>query len=158
MRAVHPWLRNMHLAVVPGPTTPLLDQVLENLCLHAQRLGHRVQEKPDGQTDVLLTTALFGEPLPWRQALLFSARWRFSLPHTPTIYTLVQAAPTRFQALLEHLQRALAKEPPEPADFALSGLAPQAHRVLVEQGRRGGAILALERIVQAQAKCIRVLR
>jgi hypothetical protein len=55
------------------------------------------------------------------------------------------------------LDRALGKDPPDPADFAFPGLAPEAYRVLVEQGQRGGPILSLERIVQAQTKSIRIL-
>jgi hypothetical protein len=58
---------------------------------------------------------------------------------------------------LGHFEAALAKDPVNPAEFDFPGLAPEAYRVLVEQGRRGGPILALERLVQAQAKCIRIL-
>ena len=45
----------------------------------------------------------------------------------------------------------------DSADFDFPGLAPQAYRVLYEQGSRGGPIMALERLVQAQSKSIRVI-
>ena len=156
-RPRHPWLRTIRVAFVPGPMTPLLEEVVDGLERHFSRLGHQVQSAPDDHTDVILTAAPFGEPLDWREALMFSARRRFNLSHAPTLCTLVQVSPTRFQELLDRFQTVLAKEPPDPADYNFLGLAPQAYRVLFEQGRRGGPILALERLVQAQTKSIRVL-
>lgn len=157
VKPTHPWLRKMHAAFVPGPMTPLLEEVMNGLEHHFRRLGHQVQTTPDDRTDVILTTAPFGEPLHWRESLALFARRRFNLSHNPTVYTLVQVSPTRFQELPNHLQTVLAKEPPNPADYDFPGLAPQAYRVLFEQGHRGGPILALERVVQAQTKSIRVL-
>jgi hypothetical protein len=124
---------------------------------HFRLQGHQVQTTPDDRTDVILTTAPFGEPIGWRQALFFTARSCFNLSHSPTLYTLAHVSPEEFQRQLEHFRNALAKEPPDPADYDFPGLAPQAHRVLFEQGRRGGPILALERLVQAQAKSIHVI-
>jgi hypothetical protein len=122
-----------------------------------ERLGHEVQPEPDNQTDLLLTSAPFGEPLGWRQALLFSLRRRFGLDRAPTIFTMVHTTAARFQGLISHFRQALVKEPPEPEDFEFPGLAPQAYNVLIEQGRRGGPVLALERLVQAQTKSINAL-
>lgn len=170
-KPTHPWLREMHVAFVPGPknfppkvggdrggaTTPLLEEVMEGLERHFRRLGHQVQTEPNDSTDVILTTAPFGEPLDWRESLTLFARRRFDLSHAPTVYTLVQVSPTRFQELLDHFETVLAKEPPDPADYDFPGLASHAYSVLFEQGRRGGPILALERVVQAQTKGIRVL-
>jgi hypothetical protein len=154
-RPTHPWLRRLHTAFVPGPTTPLLEEVAQDLFLHFRRLGHNTQSTPDDRTDVILTTARFGEPLGWREALLFTARRRFNLSHSPTILTLIHLHPARFQDLLDYFRDVLTKEPPHPADYDFPGLAPRAYSVLFEQGRRGGPILALERLVQAQAKSIR---
>jgi hypothetical protein len=154
----HPWLRPaITVAFVPGPMTPLLEEVTDGLERSFRRLRHQVQAAADNRTDLILTTTPFGKPLDWREALMFSARRRFNLSHAPTLCTLVQIAPTRFQELLDHFQTVLAKEPPDPADYDFPGLASQAYRVLFEQGRRGGPILALERLVQAQTKSIRVL-
>jgi len=157
IKPTHPWLRKIHVAFVPGPMTPLLEQVMDGLERYFRRLGHQVQKAPDDRTDVIVTTAPLGEPVHWRQSLTLFARRRFNLSHAPTVYTLVQAPPTRFQELLDHFETVLAKEPPNPADYDFPGLAPQAYRVLFEQGRRGGPILALERLVQAQTKSIRIL-
>ncbi len=156
-KPTHPWLRRMHVAFVPGPTNSLLEEVVSGLLHHFRFQGHQVQTTPDDRTDIILTTAPFGEPIEWRQALIFTVRRRFNLSHSPALYTLVHVSPEEFQRLLDHFQSALAKEPPDPADYAFSGLAPRAHRVLFEQGRRGGPILALERLVQAQTKSIRIL-
>jgi len=153
----HGWLRPIRVAYLPDRASPLLDQVVTGLLSHFERSGHIVQDVPDDSTDVVLTTALFGEPLNWREAALFTCRRRFGLRHAPTVFTLVSATPGQFKATLSRLESALRKEPPEPSDFSFPGLAPSAYRVLVEQGRRGGAILALERLVQAQAKSIRLI-
>lgn len=156
-KRLHPWLRRIRVAFVPGPDTPLVRTVLGGLERCFRERGDEVQSSPDDTTDVLLTTARFGEPLPWRQALLFTGRRRFGLHHLPTLYTLVHTTRDALQRLLDHFRAALAKDPPDAADFSFPGLAPRAYRVLIEQGRRGGPILSLERLVQAQAKCIRIL-
>jgi hypothetical protein len=157
VKPIHPWLRKVSVASVPGPTTSLLEQVVANLLRHFRLRGHRVQTTPDNRTDVTLTTAPFGRPLGWREALIFTARRLFNLSHSPNLYTLLHVGPEEFQRLLDHFQVTLAKEALDPADYAFPGLAPQACRVLCEQGRRGGPILALERLVQAQSKSIRVI-
>lgn len=154
---VHPWLRELDVTFVPGPDSPLLNEVAGGLLRYFDRLGHKVRDVPDERTDIILTTARFGEPLGWREALLFTARRRFGLEHSPTIYTLVGITPAELQRALGRLQTALEKEPPNPADYDFPGLAPQAYHVLFEQGRRGGPILALERVVQSQAKSIDAL-
>jgi hypothetical protein len=154
---VHPWLRPINVAYVPGPVTALLEEVVSNLLEHFSRDGHQVQEEPDDSTDVLLTTAPTGQPLNWRQSLLFTARRRFKLHHTPTLITLMQATPAWLQSQLEHFERALSKPQPDPQDFAFEGMAPDAYQTLIEQGQRGGPILALERVLQAQSKSIRVV-
>lgn len=156
-RAIHPWVRPVSVFLAMGDRSALLDRVSEGILEAFRRLGHRVQSAPDDETDILLTTLRYGEPLNWRQALLFTARRRFGLSRLPHLYTLLEMPPSTFRTMLTHLATALAKPSPDPADWAFPGLREEAWRVLVEQGRRGGPILALERIVQAQSKCIRVL-
>jgi hypothetical protein len=145
------------VAFLPGPTTPLLEEVVEELLGHFSKLGHDTQTAPDDHTDLIITTARFGEPLDWREAVLFTVRRRFGLDHSPPIYTLVHLPSSEFGRVMEHFRAALVKEPVDPEDFDFPGLAPEAYRVLQEQGRRGGPILALQRLVQAQAKSIRAI-
>jgi len=145
------------VAAVGGATTPLVEKVVDNLLHGFRRHGHHVQATPDDRTDVVLTSAPFGQPLGWRESLLFTGRRRLGLEHQPTIFALMHARPAAFQRLLDQFRAVLAKEPPGPADYAFPGLAPDAYRVLFEQGRRGGPILALERLVQAQSKSIQVI-
>jgi hypothetical protein len=45
----------------------------------------------------------------------------------------------------------------DPADFTFVGLASSADQTLLQQGLRGGPILSLERLLQAQSKSIRIL-
>lgn len=154
---VHPWLRRIYTTFIPGLATPLVEEVANRLLCSFSLQGHQIQAAPHDCTDVILTTARLGEPVDWRESLLLTARRRFNLSHNPAIYTLMHAPPAGFQHLLDHFQAALAKDVPDPADYAFPGLAPNAHRVLFEQGRRGGPILALERLLQAQAKSIRII-
>lgn len=157
IRPTHDWLRRINLAYLPGPSTPLLEEVAGQLLDQFRLRGHTIQSRPDNSTDIILTTASFGEPMNWRNALLFTARRQFGLGHSPAIFTLVPVSPARFRESLESFSEVLAKDPPDPEDFALPGLAPQAYRTLYEQGRRGGPIMALMRAVQTQALSIRVI-
>ncbi|MBX3000842.1 MAG: hypothetical protein KF893_20135 [Caldilineaceae bacterium] len=156
-KPIHSWLKPIHFASVPGATTPLLDEVMTNLIAHLDQQGHRIQDQPTAETDLILTTARFGEPVEWRKALLFSARRRLQIARTPTILTLVHITRAQFEEKLAYFADILQKEEVDPHDYDFPGLAPGARVVLHEQGRRGGAILALERLVQAQSKSIRVL-
>jgi hypothetical protein len=156
-KAAHPWLRALRLSYQPGATTPALDDFTAQLLEAFDRLGHSVQAEPDDDTDVLLTTAPFGAPLGWREAMLFTARRKFKLARLPVVITLVHVTPDELDSRLAHFERALAKEPHDERDFAFDGLSARAHRVLIEQGLRGGPILSLMRLIQAQVKSIRVL-
>lgn len=156
-RPAHDWWRRISLSFVPGPVTPLLAKVIENLLNCAKEHGHVVRETPQQETDVILTTAQLGQPIRWRNALMFTSRRRYGLDHAPTVFTLVQATPEEFKQLMEHFRSALAKEPPDPQDFEFEGLAPGAFETLVEQGRRGGPMLSLLRTLQSQALSIRVI-
>jgi hypothetical protein len=154
---IHPWLRKISLAFLPGPMTPLLEEVATDLMRCFRSHGHGLKTTPDDTTDVILTTAPLSKAVNWRKAVLLSARRRFNLSHTPAVYTMLHAPRAEFRRLLDHFQVALAKEEPDPADYDFPGLAPEAYRVLHQQALRGGPILALERVVQVQSKCIRVL-
>ncbi|MBC7236609.1 MAG: hypothetical protein H5T69_12285, partial [Chloroflexi bacterium] len=157
IKPVHDWVHTVRISFVAGPMTAMVEGMVQRLLATFERLGHVVEERPREGADILLTTAPFGEPLSWRKAMLFTARRRFGLSRLPTLYTLVGARSGEFAQLLEHFRSALAQDPPDPAQFRFPGMAPESWKVLYEQGRRGGAILSLERLVQSQAKSIRVL-
>lgn len=154
---VHPWLRKIHLTFVPGPMTPLLEQVAPALLDTFQALGHSVQEQADKHTDLIVTTAPFAQPLNWREALLFTSRRRLGLSHNPTVLTLIHARPDQFRDLLSQVEVVLKKEPEDSPDIVFEGLAADAYRTIIEQGLRGGPLLGLERVLQAQSKSIRIL-
>ena len=155
---VHSWLRKTHVCFVPEePVTPLTLEVADNVMYQFGQLGHTVQYTPDDSTDIILTTAPFGEPLSWRKSLTLVGRMKFNLNHSPTVFTLVHARPEEFGMMLEHFEKGLAKEEPDPADFTFPGMAPEAYQVLFKQGKRGSPLMAFERVIQAQAKCIHIL-
>ncbi len=156
-KSPHPWLRKVHIAPILQFENPILSLVFNTLLEQFRHNGHEVQQMPDRQTDLLLTSAPFNEPLEWRNAPLFNMRRRFGIDHTPEVLTMMHVETDQFNSLLSNLQSALNKKPPNPADFDFPGLAPSAHRVLIEQGHRGGPILTLERLLQSQSKSIRIL-
>lgn len=154
---IHDWVRPAKATFLPTFSEPFLASVEAELRSALARLGHTVQQAPDDTTDMILTAAPFSRPLSWRQAPFFQARRLFRLSRQPTVFTVVHALPDEFETLMAHFDAALRKNPPDPADFRFPGLAPSAHRTLIEQGRRGGPILSVERMVQAQAMCLRIL-
>jgi hypothetical protein len=154
---VHNWLKKVRVAYVPGPTSQLLENAVENLLEQFQNLGHITSSPPDNNTDVILTTANFGEPIKWRNALMFTARKRFGLDRLPTVITVMQVSPGKLKESLDYFKNILSKEQVSPDDYDLPGLAPSAYMTLFEQGKRGGPILSLMRTLQSQAKCIRII-
>ncbi len=156
-RPAHVWLRKIAVTYVSGPTTPLLEKFADNLLDQFRKWGHNVQSEPDNDTDVIITSALFGEPLRWREAMLFTARRRFKLDHLPAIVTLVPVRPEKLHEQLDYFEMVLEKYPPDPEDFEFPGLSPDAYKTLYEQGCRGGPILSIVRLVQTQAMSIRVI-
>ena len=156
-KPIHAWLRQLRVGYVADETSARMDVFAERLLKQFAVLGHEALANPEGRIDVLFATARYGEPVPWRQSLFFTARRRFGLENDPELFTLVDMTLEEYESALQHFENVLDREPPDPADFEFPGLAPDSYRVLVEQGRRGGPILALERLVQAHAKSIRVI-
>ncbi len=156
-RPVHSWLRKINLAYVPGPSTPVADEVVRRLLDRFSHKGHTLLAHPGDPpgAEALLTTTEFGKPLPWRASMMFTARRRFKLEQAPVIFNVTHARPDQWQALLDHFERALAKEPPDLADFTFPGLTPRAYHTLLEQGRRGGPIMSIVRLVQSQGMSVR---
>jgi hypothetical protein len=153
----HDWLRPISLAYLPGSTTPLVDQFAQGLLDTLRSAGHAIMAAPGPGLDALLTTVSFNEAVNWRDAFLFTARRRFNLEHPPTVFTIVHVRPAQFREILAYFEAVLAKEPPDPADFAFPGLTDLAYHILYEQGRRGGPMMALVRLLQAQSKSVRII-
>ncbi|MCL4257740.1 MAG: hypothetical protein KJZ53_04315, partial [Anaerolineales bacterium] len=156
---VHSWLRQIEVSFVPGdaPVSSAIEELADGLLEKFRQLGHNVVENPADSTDVILTTAKYGDPIPWRKAFMFMARRQFGLKESPVIYTMIHMTEQEFKEKIDHFKAALAKQPLDPKDFEFEGLSPESPRVLIEQGLRGGPIMSLLRLLQAQAKSIRVL-
>jgi len=117
--------------------------------------GHTTREVPSADTNVILTTARLGEPLGWRESFMFTARRRYGLNHVPTVFTIVHATNEQFNGLLSETETILENGVESTPRFA--GIPETASRTLYQQGKRGGAIMYLLRIIQLQTKSIRVL-
>jgi hypothetical protein len=156
-RPVHSWLHKVTVACAPGPGTTLAADVVARLLDSFSRHGHTVLSDPGDPPglDVLLTTSEFGVPLSWRESMTFSARRRFKLDKVPLIMNVTHAQPHQWNALVKHFEHALAKEKLDPADFSFPGLTRRAYHTLYEQGRRGGPIMSIVRLVESQAMSVR---
>ncbi|MEK6221793.1 MAG: hypothetical protein N2D54_06055, partial [Chloroflexota bacterium] len=62
-----------------------------------------------------------------------------------------------FEEKIAYFEKVLAKEPIEREDFRFDGLGKESPNVLIEQGKRGGPILSLLRLLQGQTKCLHIL-
>lgn len=151
----HSWLKQLCVSYIPGPSTGLASRVATELMDYFHREGHVTEDIPPAETNVILTTARLGEPLGWREALMFTARRRYKLNHVPTVFTIVHALPEQFREWMARTEQALNKGPEAAPEFA--GIPETAYRTLYQQGKRGGAILYLLRVIQIQTKSIRVL-
>lgn len=154
---VHDWLKKIHIHYRPGRANLLLEKFMTMLLIQFEQMGHVVQPEADENTDVLLTTDEFGRVINWRRALMLTGRIQLKLQHTPVAVSVIHITPQKLQEQLSYFEKVLAKQPPDPADFRFEGLAESAASVLIEQGLRGGPILSLLRVMQAQSKCIRIL-
>jgi hypothetical protein len=159
---VHDWLRPQRVTYVPGAAAAeagegLAEGTARRLVERLRHSGQTVLDDPHNGPDILLTTARFGQPVSWRKALLFTARIRYRLARQPLVFTLIHMTPAEFNQTLANLEQALARQEPHPADFAYPGLAPRAYLTLYEQGRRGGPMLSLVRLLQAQSLSIRII-
>ncbi len=86
---VHDWLKTIHLHYIPGQRTPLLEQFITGLLTQFEASGHVVQPSADEDTDVLLTTAAFGQVINWRRSLMLTGRLLLKLEHTPVAITAI---------------------------------------------------------------------
>jgi len=155
---VHDWLQQIHIAFLPGEESgPLANQVVNGMLDEFRRLGHAVQDRPDNNTNILLTTAVYGKAIPWRKSLGLTCRVLYNIERTPSFFTLIHIRPDELKEILAHFEQALAKDPIDLKDYEFPGLAESAYHVLYEQSKRGGPILGLERLLQAQAKSLNVL-
>ena len=89
----HAWWTPLRLSFVPGIEHTALQALIPEFLDHLRQTGHEVHDAPGATTNVLLTTARYGEPVPWRRALMLGHRRNFGLQHAPTVMTLVVIAP-----------------------------------------------------------------
>jgi len=153
----HDFLHQVRVVAVPGPSTPLIDEVMAGLRAAFSAHGHHWSEAADDRTSAFLTTARLHEPIAWRRSPLFVGRKQWGLQHTPANYALVQVKPAELRELTARFTAALASSDDHPPGFDLPGLAPQGWQVLRDQGARGGPMMCVARLLQAQAKSLRVV-
>jgi hypothetical protein len=157
LEVAHSWWRKISITYLPVHESSMLSEFSSKLLERFRQAGHTVSETPLPGTDVILTTAKFNQPVRWRDAMIFTARRKYNLDHSPTVFTIVETTPEELEEKLAYFNKVLQKDEPDPEDFKQPGLGAEAYHTLYEQGKRGGPILALLRTVQTQAMSIRVV-
>src|SRR6185436_1407019 len=131
----HGWVHPISVAYVSGKSNPALEQATHGLLDWLKSFGCTLEDQPTNATDLIITTASFGEPVDREQALLFHAKRLYRLGHRPTVLTLVAIEEAEYQKWLEHFAE-LARQP-EGAnlDEQFPGLGPRAVEVMVQQAK-----------------------
>jgi hypothetical protein len=156
-KKIHPWVHPIKVSYVPGNNETDIKLFVRTLLDTFEDQGHTVLDHPQQGPDLLLTSAEFGKVLDWRQAYLFTSRRRFGLSYNPMVVTLVWVKPHQFKELIDHFNHLSSRETALPGDYPYPGLAQNAYRTLHEQNLRGGALLAVSRLLQVWVKSIRVV-
>jgi hypothetical protein len=155
--ALHAWIRPIELAYLPREQTPALALAIEALFAWLRAAGCTLTARPSNSTDLIVTTARFGQPVTRDRALLFHAKREYQLNRRPTLLTLVDIPEAEYQTWLSHFADLARMPEAEAARVRYAGLGPQAAEVIAHQARRGGPELALARYLQAQLLSIRVM-
>jgi len=157
MRGTHAWVHPISIAYLPEARTPALDTTLASLSAQLSIDGCGITDLPNNETDLIITSARFGQPIEREVALLFHAKRKFQLNRRPVILTFVDIPEADYQHWLAQFAE-LARQPEEALNAPhLTGLGPQAVEVLATQARRGGPEVALGRFLQGQTKSMRVI-
>jgi len=153
----HAFWRPVRIAAVPGPSLPMLADVVAGVRRAMTERGHSWTDEPDDRIDAFVTTARVHEPIAWRTSPLFTGRKRYGLSGKPATYTFVHVTQSQLDHMLRTFDKALQKSSPRPEDFDFPGLSTNAWQVLSDQGRRGGPMMCVGRLLQAQSKSLRVV-
>lgn len=154
---LHPWAAPISLAYLPRDLTPALSAVAEAIFAWLREAGCTVTTEPNQDTDLIVTTARYGENVTRDEALLFHAKRRYRLSRRPQILTLVDIPEPDYQAWMAHFTRLAELPEAEAFQDRYAGLGPQAAEVIAHQARRGGPVLAISRLLQAQMLSIRLM-
>ncbi|MCA8961067.1 MAG: hypothetical protein KDC38_11170 [Planctomycetes bacterium] len=159
---LHDWVRPVRFAFVDdrpdlgGTSERFVQAFVDGLRAAAHEAGHSIGE-PDEATDAFISTARYGVPIAWRESMMFVGRGKYRLEAKPALYTVVHVRPDELRDEIERFELALQPDAPDAAAFARPGLAERSPGVLYTQGRRGGPMMAIARVAQAQAKSLRVV-
>ncbi|MFQ5408185.1 MAG: hypothetical protein ACE5FI_07170 [Anaerolineales bacterium] len=152
----HPWVRTLTVSYVPGKLDARLEWLVAPLLDWLRQNAHTVQaDGPTDGTDLIITTAIAGNPVERRDALFFQAKRLFKLSRRPHVLTLVSVPQVEYEMRLRQF-RALASSESKGAALSFPGMGPEAIAVLRSQARRG-PIVAFGRYLQTQVKSIRVV-
>jgi hypothetical protein len=154
---LHPWVRPITIAQVPGSRTPALDSAASALLDWLRDAGCAVTAQPDNATDVIFTTKCFGEIVDRDEALLYHSKRQYKLTRRPAVLTMVDIPEAEYQRWLAHFAELAQLPEAEAAQDQYPGLGSRAAEVISQQARRGGPEMAFSRLIQAQVLSIRVM-
>src|SRR5258705_8345248 len=147
---VHSWTRPINISLVPGPSTAAVDQVVQALLDWLRLAGCTLEPMPTNDTDLVVTTNLFGQAVHRDDSLLFNAKRMYKLSRRPQILTVIDVPEEEYQVWLARFETMAHLPASDTTGEAYTGLGPQAAEVIGQQARRGGPEMAFSRLVHAQ--------
>ncbi|MEP7358439.1 MAG: hypothetical protein ABI847_14425, partial [Anaerolineales bacterium] len=111
-----------------------------------RRAGCTLEPAPTNDTDLIVTTNVFGHAVNRDESLLFNAKRQYKLNRRPQILTVMDVAEDDYQSWLQRFEIMAAKPATATAEEAYIGLGPQAAEVIGQQARRGGPEMAFSRL------------
>jgi hypothetical protein len=154
---VHPWTRPINIAQVPGRSSTAVDHAVEALLDWLRQAGCTLEPAPTNDTDLIVTTNVFGHAVNRDDSLLFNAKRLYKLTRRPQILTVIDVPEQEYQGWLARFELMARTPATDTAGESYLGLGPQAAEVIGQQARRGGPEMAFSRLVQAQMLSIRVM-
>jgi hypothetical protein len=142
---------------VPGRSTAAVDQVVQALLDWLRQAGCTIEPIPTNDTDLVVTTNVFGQAVHRDDSLLFNAKRQYKLNRRPQVLTVVDVPEEDYQAWLARFETMAHLPAADTSGESYTGLGPQAAEVIGQQARRGGPEMAFSRLVQAQMLSIRVM-
>jgi hypothetical protein len=151
----HDWIHPISVVFHRSELTPALEQVTSALHDWLLSAGCTIQPEPSDETDLIITSVVYGTPVDQEDALFLHAKRKYQLAHRPAVLTIIDIPEAEYQKWLDHFSTLAAQE--EVDSFQYPGMAPRAVEVLQGQAQRGGPEVATGRLLQTYVKSFRVM-
>ncbi|MBI4770048.1 MAG: hypothetical protein HY784_06450 [Chloroflexi bacterium] len=99
---MHPWTHPISVAYCPAYLDSVVEPAIHAVLDWFRASGGAVESRPDRETELILTTARFNQPVERDEALLFHAKRIYGLGHRPQILTVVSLRESEYGEQTQH--------------------------------------------------------